>query len=547
MILNYFDTKILVDTKRNGALEELISEKYCPVIQMEEGGKADKSVEFSVELRICEDRLFELDTLFRRRIIHGGVKKDYYLTGLEKMEDCFRKVYVDSCQVCVLSDMQKKEVVLQGRDLSSVFKIFDLVIIELFYRSREIKNGSFHFHASAIADENQNGTIFIGDKNAGKTTFLFESVLQRGFHYVCNDNCFVEYGKNRSIALVPWFEDIKVKLKTLEQYHRNMECTTGCEISPDGEKVFLPLANGIRNLQLHYAGTVQLKRIVILNYAPGESRIEIGWQSARAEEIYHNVKIPHDLEHYEFLGLFDEFDNDRFDRLQEMIGHLGEEIEVLKVSYDIHTMESIFDQLFEKIQERNGRISSREEKRDMIEKELKVILSEEQYETIKAIFHWDTDVCQTNYYYRDTEDLSENNGITIRIREKQGRYLLQVKVPVSEQGSLHIKKEFEKEVKGIADTISGSDLTELTELTFSDAHFVGELVTQRRTCNAYEGIEICLDRSCYFGQTDYELEIEYTQEYPREVVQILTEAGIHFEHAVVGKYSRFLNAYIAQR
>lgn len=350
MILNYFGTRVYVDTKNNIAFENMIGKKYCPVIKTDDDNLGKEKAKFSITINISEEILFAMEDLFRRIIIHGGSKKEYYLTGLEKMEGCTRKVYVDSCKVYILSNMKNNEVVLQGCDVAHLFKIFDLVIVEIFYRSREIENNAFHFHASAIADINHKGTIFIGNKNAGKTTFLCESVFRRKFNYVCNDNCFVEYEKDGKFKLVPWFEDIKIKLRTMENYNINMECTRGCEISPDKEKVFLPLSKGVSNLGLNYVGVAQLKRIIILNYCVGESKIERGWNSTRFQEIYDNVKIPHDLEHYEFLGLFNEFNNDRFDQLNALIDNISKSIEVLKISYSITSMESIFNQLFDSIQ-----------------------------------------------------------------------------------------------------------------------------------------------------------------------------------------------------
>lgn len=182
----------------------------------------------------------------------------------------------------------------------------------------------------------------------------------------------------------------------------------------------------------------------------------------------------------------------------------------------------------------------------MIEKELKVILSEEEYQNIEKLFEWDSRFYQTNYYYKQKDDIFDCNGITIRIREIYNKYSLQVKVPIEIRGSLHIKKEYELAVSGISDVIEGPTLVKLTNLEFHDAHLIGSLTTERRICNKYLGVEICLDKSSYLNKNDYELEVEYIQDYPESIVKMLSEAGINFRDNVVGKFSRFIDQYIQQ-
>ena len=40
--------------------------------------------------------------------------------------------------------------------------------------------------------------------------------------------------------------------------------------------------------------------------------------------------------------------------------------------------------------------------------------------------------------------------------------------------------------------------------------------------------------------TDYELELEYTADYPEKPLEILKNAGITQGKAVIGKYARFM-------
>lgn len=174
-----------------------------------------------------------------------------------------------------------------------------------------------------------------------------------------------------------------------------------------------------------------------------------------------------------------------------------------------------------------------------IEKEIKISLSDGQYKEVMGLFDWGEIVEQTNYYYT----APENTGMTsIRVREIDSRLWLQVKAPVSEDGALHVGKEFEKSLDSLPEVISSEELNRLTGAKLPDVRLAGSLHTCRRLCRDFEGVEICLDKSDYLGRTDYELELEYTGEYPSAVMDKLNEKGIRAAGTAVGKYARFLAA-----
>lgn len=62
------------------------------------------------------------------------------------------------------------------------------------------------------------------------------------------------------------------------------------------------------------------------------------------------------------------------------------------------------------------------------EKEIKILLSKEEYNRVAALFRWDKEFTQTNYYYGNNETVDSDNT-TIRVREKEGKFFLQVKIP----------------------------------------------------------------------------------------------------------------------
>ena len=174
----------------------------------------------------------------------------------------------------------------------------------------------------------------------------------------------------------------------------------------------------------------------------------------------------------------------------------------------------------------------------LIEKEIKIILTNEQYEYLMNTFDWEPVFEQINHYYGS--NIYSDSNITIRIRENNG-YKLQVKIPKSIEGSLHIKEEYEIKVDGICSKINRKTLQNLTGYSFDeDKELLGELITKRRICNAYKDIQIALDENDYLEIKDYEIEIEYINEYPKVIIEKLKALDIDISKEVKGKHSRFI-------
>lgn len=175
----------------------------------------------------------------------------------------------------------------------------------------------------------------------------------------------------------------------------------------------------------------------------------------------------------------------------------------------------------------------------MIENELKFILTKEQYYKAKDGIKWNEIIEQVNYYYTD----NENENITIRVREKNDKYYLQVKIPLSEDKGIHIKKEFTKEIFEIPSIITATELSELAGEKINNASYIGKLKTTRLKKKINQA-ELCLDKNEYLGITDYEIEIEYLDVKSREecLAQIQRCALSLDNTKVSGKYTRFKQA-----
>ena len=138
----------------------------------------------------------------------------------------------------------------------------------------------------------------------------------------------------------------------------------------------------------------------------------------------------------------------------------------------------------------------------MLEYEKKIPLTFKEYQILIALFNDNIkSVIQRNYYY-DTDDFSMNKqGITYRIREKDGTYTATVKKHNWNEPDCSLEK-------------SEIVLNEYDTNAFSDKNvkFQGCLETYRTVIYSDKDIEIVLDRNTYLGIEDYELEIEYSKD-----------------------------------
>lgn len=180
----------------------------------------------------------------------------------------------------------------------------------------------------------------------------------------------------------------------------------------------------------------------------------------------------------------------------------------------------------------------------MIENEFKIMLTEEQYDKLRCMFAWSKKIDQTNYYYDTAELFMVNSDITCRVREIGGEFLLQMKLP---NGPLHSRIEVEESLGvSLPDSLSGETLTALCGRDgMPDVRLLGSLSTLR-FAKDFGGMELDLDKSTYFGRTDYELEIEFTDEAAARALlsELKEKTGISPRGEVcLGKMYRFLDEY----
>ncbi|MBD5130688.1 MAG: CYTH domain-containing protein [Ruminococcaceae bacterium] len=179
----------------------------------------------------------------------------------------------------------------------------------------------------------------------------------------------------------------------------------------------------------------------------------------------------------------------------------------------------------------------------MIENEFKIMLTSEQYEKLLSLYDFDKTIVQTNHYY-DTDDLRLSDmRITCRVREIDGAYFLQMKLPAARTYS---RVELEKPLNALPETLSADDMP---KEGLPDVKRLGALTTTR-SVKRFDGAEIDLDKSEYFGKTDFELEIEFTDETAARglLAEITEKLNIQPSSEVcTGKIRRFLEEYGRQK
>ncbi len=185
----------------------------------------------------------------------------------------------------------------------------------------------------------------------------------------------------------------------------------------------------------------------------------------------------------------------------------------------------------------------------MIEREFKAMLSKEEYGKLLSLYEWDRVILQTNHYYDTPDLLLSKRHITCRVRVIEGESFLQLKLPA---GADYERVELERNIGGsVPDVISGELQNELAKEYRADLPEVrrlGALTTERRV-KRLDGAEIDLDKSSYFSKTDYELEIEFTDESTARSLfeEIKNYAGIVAAGDIcIGKVRRFLLEYEAK-
>ena len=158
----------------------------------------------------------------------------------------------------------------------------------------------------------------------------------------------------------------------------------------------------------------------------------------------------------------------------------------------------------------------------MLEYEMKVLLNRDEYEVIAKRCNDNCVENQINYYF-DTDDLYMNkNGVTCRIRAKNGKYKMTIKNHCVQEENCSVEED-----------VYEGDVLDSRIFDALGLKFMGELVTSRMILHKDKVCEMVIDKNYYLGHTDYEIEIEYSKEaeqkalgYLKSIAVCLTESKI---------------------
>lgn len=187
-----------------------------------------------------------------------------------------------------------------------------------------------------------------------------------------------------------------------------------------------------------------------------------------------------------------------------------------------------------------------------IEIEAKALVRKDDYEKLLSMFPGNVTYTQTNYYVDNDEGLLRKEGIGLRIREKDGRYEMTLKTPLSqgflEKSCVWDKALFDSFSKGESCFPEGDIKRFLTmlDIDVSKLKIRTALSTTRTDVHYLEG-KLSIDENHYSDMVDYEVELEYSNEAAAEnlLKSLLESHDIPFRLSKKTKVTRALDAYEA--
>lgn len=183
----------------------------------------------------------------------------------------------------------------------------------------------------------------------------------------------------------------------------------------------------------------------------------------------------------------------------------------------------------------------------MLERELKFLLDKTDYNRLLTYTkqyckeNASKHILQINYYY-DTENfMLYRQDITLRVRERNGRYKIEKKEVLAALEGCRTAKESEYPVASLPEILHSADVEIAGEFVFQ---CLGHLETLRTSFVLRDGTKLEFDENRFFGMVDYELEIEVQspEQAPDWLLKQIPRK--YFKNNPEGKYTRFISEFI---
>ena len=171
----------------------------------------------------------------------------------------------------------------------------------------------------------------------------------------------------------------------------------------------------------------------------------------------------------------------------------------------------------------------------MIEKEYKWLVTPEKFNEVLGMLRSysipEKLIVQKNHYY--TPQRQFNEGCTVRVREIDETFVLQIESECDKQKGYRISKETHRNLTELPTKIVPVQLG----LEDSDEfYYIGYLTTYRHHFQLNENSCVDCDENEYLQIFDYEVEMEFENEAKFEVLNLLSDCTFNG----VSKYQRFI-------
>lgn len=180
----------------------------------------------------------------------------------------------------------------------------------------------------------------------------------------------------------------------------------------------------------------------------------------------------------------------------------------------------------------------------MIENEYKYLVSknalEESMNIIRQneLFLNEQCIHQKNYYYDNENFDLLHHGVTLRIREINEKYEIHCKKQTLKMDELRVCEEKMQSIDHLPKFLSDLSFILPVEGPFLQ---LGCLETIRNHFILSEGVCVDFDENHYHDIVDYEVEIEFENRNPAEIVKIIRSNSL--SSSPISKYNRFINRY----
>lgn len=176
---------------------------------------------------------------------------------------------------------------------------------------------------------------------------------------------------------------------------------------------------------------------------------------------------------------------------------------------------------------------------NQIEKELKILVTEEEYKKIINSYDFTNPWAQTNTYYDTDEKYVRSLNGACRIRTIGDKKIFTLKIRISPDAHIELEKEV-----GVSTILEITDVEVLGwlkkyEIPISQLKPIISFTTNRRIVDLKEA-ELCADETIFGSHVDYEIEYEYKCEHDgvTKFNEILSIIGKVYEKNCPSKIAR---------